>query len=560
MDIITVIGRLKAPETTISISPRFMPYGDIDGYDITIIGTGYQSTNDSLTGNNVASYLILDANQKGANVVVDVTDQNGFKNSVIYARKARSVSVYCREGGDCQGLQVECPEENDANLCRIYCDSDDTTSCTSMQMWTTNGYCRDVAVICSESGCHKLDNTQIYCGYNQTTDYCILKQRGGTFECDDYHDDNAMSNGFCSNNLTAAHCRNHTEELGFIPIALNDIGGRMCGDFPTYEPTESPTTDPSGAPSSAPTWSPSTAPTRSPTTAPTSSPTAFPSFHPSKAPSDMPTAGLAAEVHPITTTNISIPFGQSLSSEKGVVAALADASVLIIIVFGGIVCCLIGVFMERLYRKLKKLRKVNSKVEQHRKQEQEGKLQTGHVATGSFSNPIIEMNQFREDGNNGHVSGFSLLSLPSIISMSAADSAISAMSTSMSSPDSNDLLNLEPVAPPDDMLGSSTRGMELEINDQNASGHITGGREDEEVVDDDDASGNMEGATDQGVDGRFYHDDEQDEQPVVEEKRIEKVKGKGIRANSDSEIYREPEEHMIVRSASSSVTTDGSIP
>merc|ERR1719295_123762 len=101
---------LQDTEIYATADDTLQPYGDLDGYNITVIGTGLHSTNDNLTEDNVAKRLTLDANQKGANVMVDVTDKNGFRYAAIYGRKANSVSVYCREGGDCYDTVIECPE------------------------------------------------------------------------------------------------------------------------------------------------------------------------------------------------------------------------------------------------------------------------------------------------------------------------------------------------------------------------------------------------------------------------------------------------------------------
>eukprot|EP01083_Nonionella_stella_P184412 669373_1 len=106
------------------------PHG---GYDIKLIGTSLiDNGNDSLTDALIFSSLTLNASH-GANIYVEVTDTYGLTNAAIYAKKANSVQIYCKEGGDCDGLMVECPQSNSA--CTILCDDADT-DCSNMKIYT----------------------------------------------------------------------------------------------------------------------------------------------------------------------------------------------------------------------------------------------------------------------------------------------------------------------------------------------------------------------------------------------------------------------------------------
>ena len=54
------------------------------------------------------------------------TDYNGWKQP-LYARDANSVNIDCHDGGNCQGIMIECPENNLNNSCKIHCDDHPTT-------------------------------------------------------------------------------------------------------------------------------------------------------------------------------------------------------------------------------------------------------------------------------------------------------------------------------------------------------------------------------------------------------------------------------------------------
>jgi len=163
-----------------------------------------------------------------------------------------------------------------------------------------------------------------------------------------------------------------------------------------------------------------------------------------------------------------------------------------------------------------------------------------HLGTASYDGNMTTGLTGFHDRN---ISGLGQLSVPPIISMSPA------MSASLSSPHSNDSLHSGNLNEEDghlstDIFAKSTSGMELEINHENAANsYITGGREDEEVGNE--HGDDLEGATDQGVDGHYYDEEVLDDNALRTPKGSEDeikpvVKGKGIRASSDSEIYIEP--------------------
>ncbi len=185
---------------------------------------------DSLIRNAVFRNLLLNANQEGANIYVEVTEEKGLEGATIYARK---------DGGDCKGLTVECPEDNKNNTCKIYCDDSSHTDCTNMEIYTTNGYCKDVDVLCIGNNCTMTAN--IYCGYNQTTNYCDLQgiNNTGRFECI-----NSVQFDYCNNNYTEAQCINFTMPK---PIAISTTFEAIC-NIPTTAPTAAPTITPTLAP------------------------------------------------------------------------------------------------------------------------------------------------------------------------------------------------------------------------------------------------------------------------------------------------------------------------
>ena len=138
-------------------------------------------------------------------IYVEVTDHGGFREGSIYARDANSVFVYCHEGGDCDGVTIECPENNQNKHCKIYCDDDPDTDCHSMEVYTTNGYCNDVVLLCIGTDCAfgngLVEGPKIYCGYDQDDNYCELYTNGS---CIDF------GTGSCNNGHTEESCHNHT--------------------------------------------------------------------------------------------------------------------------------------------------------------------------------------------------------------------------------------------------------------------------------------------------------------------------------------------------------------
>ena len=101
-----------------------------------------------------------------------------------------------------------------------------------MQLYSTNGYCKDAALLCIGNDCSlNLAFSKIYCGYNQTTNYCEFI--GWSDEIIN------VGSGSCNNNYTEATCHNMiTEEL----IAISSTFKATCTEVSTMEPTDNPTT------------------------------------------------------------------------------------------------------------------------------------------------------------------------------------------------------------------------------------------------------------------------------------------------------------------------------
>ena len=65
-------------------------------------------------------------------------------------------------------------EDNLNNSCKIYCDDDPNTDCNDIKLYSTNGYCKDVALLCIGTAC-SFSSSKIYCGYDQTQIVNLLK-------------------------------------------------------------------------------------------------------------------------------------------------------------------------------------------------------------------------------------------------------------------------------------------------------------------------------------------------------------------------------------------------
>ena len=84
------------------------------------------------------------------------------------------LQMHFYEGGQCDEIVVECPEKNLNNSCKVFCDDDPTTNCRGMQLYSTNGYCKDVALLSMGREC-LVSSSKIYYGYNQVTNYFEFK-------------------------------------------------------------------------------------------------------------------------------------------------------------------------------------------------------------------------------------------------------------------------------------------------------------------------------------------------------------------------------------------------
>ena len=106
---------------------------------------------------------------------MDVTDDAEFSIAMNGARDANLVNIYCHEGGDCGHLGVECPDNNLNDSCRTHCDDDSTTECRDTQLYSTNGYCKDVTSLCIGmlNQC-LIDSSKIYFRYNQITNLSLI--------------------------------------------------------------------------------------------------------------------------------------------------------------------------------------------------------------------------------------------------------------------------------------------------------------------------------------------------------------------------------------------------
>eukprot|EP01083_Nonionella_stella_P272658 924720_1 len=189
------------------------PYGGASGYDIKLIGTSViDKGNDSLTGESIFAFLTLNASQFGANIYAEVTDQYGLSGAAIHAKNANSVQIYCKGGGDCDGLMVECPQ----NICMISCDDDAETDCSNMKIYT----CSHVDVLCDGVDCNfgvgTSTVTKTYCGFDQNETYYQMQYNAsGHVLCQNY------GSGYCG---PTSHPTKIPSTDPTIPFRTTDIG------------------------------------------------------------------------------------------------------------------------------------------------------------------------------------------------------------------------------------------------------------------------------------------------------------------------------------------------
>ena len=227
------LGYRNFRNTEIYATSDMSPSANAPEYNIYIIGSpAGDINNDNDINDQSFREFTLEAGHN-MNVYVEVTENTGFQGAKIYAKYAKSVNIYCHEGGDCDAITVECPVDNANNACKIWCDKSATT-CHNMKIFTTNGYCVDAAILCDGNDCNMGTGTNIYCGqyYNQTDDYCNIDEidRSGEFECVN----NVNATKLCNNNYTEASCQ---AMLNDTPIAISSLFDSICY-IPTMPPTE----------------------------------------------------------------------------------------------------------------------------------------------------------------------------------------------------------------------------------------------------------------------------------------------------------------------------------
>eukprot|EP01083_Nonionella_stella_P289821 986250_1 len=216
-------------EATADIAPYNRPYG----YNIKLIGTN--------TGDSVFNGFSLNASQcgDGPNIYAEVQSIRGLSDAVIYAKNANSVKIHCKQGGDCDGLKVECPHNN----CTILCDNDAQTDCSNMEIYT----CSQTHVLCDGVDCN-FAATKVFCGFNQNDTF--YEPGNGQLLCTDYSAES------CSNEYAEVEC------------APNSSPSRNPSHKPSLDPTEAPSKAPTKSPTDDPSQSPSIDPSRDPTISP----------------------------------------------------------------------------------------------------------------------------------------------------------------------------------------------------------------------------------------------------------------------------------------------------
>eukprot|EP01083_Nonionella_stella_P155068 500424_1 len=263
-------------EATADIAPYNRPYG----YNIKLIGTN--------TGDAVFSGFSLNASQcgEGPNIYAEVQSIRGLSDAVIYAKNANSVKIHCKQGGDCDGLKVECAHNN----CTIVCDNDAQTDCSNMEIYT----CSQTHVLCDGVDCN-FAATKVFCGFNQNDTF--YEPGNGQLLCTDYSAES------CSNEYAEVECA----------------------------PNSSPSRNPSHKPSLDPTEAPSKAPTKSPTDDPSQSPSIDPSRDPSRDPTISPFKEAEAkdDTTDVPNDNINDPIDPNDSVSQKIAVGLAVGCVLL---------------------------------------------------------------------------------------------------------------------------------------------------------------------------------------------------------------------------------------
>eukprot|EP01083_Nonionella_stella_P277766 944415_1 len=159
----------------------------------------------------------------GANVFIEATGNYALYYSNIYARNANSLTIWCRGNTVCSRLVIELPQTDSPNSFNWLCD--DTATCTNEirnSVEISNGYA------CSNYYMSSRIDARVYCGYDQTAQYCDL-HLNHTYNCD----------ASCGTPCTFGN-----------PITPVSIETQMDAFCDTLEPTTSPSEDPTTASSS----------------------------------------------------------------------------------------------------------------------------------------------------------------------------------------------------------------------------------------------------------------------------------------------------------------------
>eukprot|EP01083_Nonionella_stella_P307377 1080060_1 len=232
----------------------------------------------------------------GVNAVIEVHGTQGLWYESIRAREANSLTINCL-GGSCARLSIELPLNDAPNSFNWICDSATCYDNYQNNLEIANGYNCDNYYISSRV------EARIYCGYNQTANYCELYPNHSSVchpacgaEC-------TFNNVVAPASITAefdAYCSSDAVYMDTLqPTSATD----RPSNYPTVSPTEqsvSPTNYPSANQTSGssiiPTIGPSANPTNgpSPTQHPNLSPSRYPAISTTKNPTETPTKNATA--------------------------------------------------------------------------------------------------------------------------------------------------------------------------------------------------------------------------------------------------------------------------
>ena len=199
------------------------------------------------------SNFVFGSNVDLINITIDWATRTALEGALFDAQYANELILNCIGDSPCDDVDIKCPEDNQNNMCRIYCSSD--ASCNNINLFTTNGYCIDATFYClnslDESDCNIGTSSRVYCikgtnfAYGDEETHCYMEENGINYYCKNVDPAECSPDGelLCGQTLSPSSEPTTTPT---IPTAIPTFPTRMP-TYPSMEPTERPTPEPTAS-------------------------------------------------------------------------------------------------------------------------------------------------------------------------------------------------------------------------------------------------------------------------------------------------------------------------